>query len=42
MTLQHKGRLSRHHLISLASWASHNSEASILLYDDNDLEAYMR
>lgn len=42
MSFKDKGRLARHHLLSLASWAAENPDHAILLYDDDDLEAYLR
>lgn len=42
MTLKDKGRLSRHHMLAISSWARHNPDHTLLLYDDADLLAYMR
>lgn len=42
MTFKDKGQFARHHLLSLASWAKENPDHAILMYDDADLEAYLR
>lgn len=42
MTFKDKGRLSRHHMLSLVSWAKANPHHTLLMYDDADLMAYMR
>ncbi|KAF8060288.1 OCH1 [Scenedesmus sp. PABB004] len=42
MTFKDKGAFARHHLLSLASWARENPDHAILMYDDADLEAYLR
>ena len=41
MTFRDKGGFSRHHALSLASWARLNPGHAILLYDDADLRAYL-
>jgi mannosyltransferase OCH1-like enzyme len=42
MTFKDKGQFARHHMLSLASWAKENPDHAILMYDDADLEAYLR
>ena len=42
MTFKDKGQFARHHLLSLASWSKENPDHAILMYDDADLEAYLR
>lgn len=42
MTFKDKGSFARHHMLSLASWARENPDHAILMYDDADLEAYIR
>jgi hypothetical protein len=42
MTFKDKGQFARHHMLALASWAKENPDHAILMYDDADLEAYLR
>eukprot|EP00775_Hariotina_reticulata_P002194 gene2194-2512_t len=41
MTFKDKGQFARHHILSLASWAKENPDHAILMYDDDDLQAYL-
>jgi mannosyltransferase OCH1-like enzyme len=41
MTFKDKDTFARHHMLSIVSWARANPDHLILMYDDDDLAAYL-
>lgn len=41
MTFKDKSSFSRHHVLSLVSWARANPDYAIVMYDDKDLQDYL-